>query len=475
MNPEHRTYHPLGRAAILPLLVFLALLATRLPAPAAPDGHALHLDATAPRQTVDGFGASTAWHAANMPRLTPETFDRVNEILWGTGPGSIGLNIHRMRVTTYISHSAEHRFDWEDEKFLRDISTIRKIQDRYDPVLMAVPWTPPAWMKDNAARKGGGRLLPEHYRDYAEWLAEYILTLRERFGIEIDIFSVQNEPGKKRWESCEWTTAELATFIREHLKPAFDERDIDLPIMINEETNWHSRMIDPLLDDPVIGDWVDYAAAHLYWGSHQNPRPFEKAEAMGKRVWMTEFMLENHLYPKGGRPDPLERAVHHAMVMRDTFVDARVNAYLFWWAITTLNKTEQSLLRADFDSDSDPIESFEIHPYVHTLAQYARFVAPGDRVLLVEDAAPTDGFAAVAFSAPKGGRLAVVLINRTDQPVERQLHLKGAPTASLTPHLTDHNHEVARLPDLTAASDGSFTVTVPPVSVLTLVAETNPN
>jgi len=459
---------------IFPPLTFLIVVAALLSSSAAGNIPGLHLDAEAPQQVVDGFGASTAWHAANMPRLTPETFDRVNEILWGNGPDGLGLNIHRIRVTSYISDSAEHRFDWENEKFLRDISTVRAIQDRYDPILMAVPWTPPAWMKDNAVRKGGGRLLPEHYQDYAEWLAEYILTLRERFGVEIDIFSVQNEPGKKRWESCEWTTAELATFIREHLKPVFDERGIDLPIMINEETNWHSRMIDPLLDDPVIGDWVDIAAAHLYWGSHQNPRPFAKAEALGKRVWMTEFMLENHLYPKGERPGPLERAVHHAMVMRDTFANARVNAYLFWWAISTLDKPVQTLLRADFNSDSDAIDSFETHPYIHTLTQYSRFVEPGDRVLLVEDETPTDGFAAVGFSAPEGERLAVVLVNRTEQTVERRLHLQGVPTATLTPYLTDATHEVARQPNLTAAADGTFSVSIPPVSVLTLVGVPSP-
>lgn len=460
---------------ISPLLSLIVFLAALLSSHAAGDAPALRVDPAAPRQAIDGFGASTAWHAANMPRLTPETFDRVNEILWGEGPGGIGLDIHRMRVTTYISDSAEHRFDWENEKFLRDISTVRKIQDRYDPVLMAVPWTPPAWMKDNAARKGGGRLLPAHYRDYAEWLAEYILTLRKRFGVEIDIFSVQNEPGKKRWESCEWTTAELATFIREHLKPVFDEHGIDLPIMINEETNWHTRMIDPLLNDPVIGDWVDYAAAHLYWGSHKNPRPFEKAEAMGKRVWMTEFMLENHLYPKGERPDPLERAIHHAMVMRDSFADARVNAYLFWWAITTLNKPVQSLLRADFASDSDAIDHFEIHPYVHTLAQYARFVEPGDRVLVIDEEKPTEGFGGIGFTAPDGSRLAVVLVNRTEAAVNRTLHIEGFTGASLSPYLTDADHEVAPLPALERADDGSFNLTLPPVSVLTVVAEKKPS
>lgn len=458
----------------LPILL-LILLAYPLPLLAAGDTPSLRIDVTDHRQSVDGFGASTAWHAANMPRLTPEVFDRVNEILWGDGPGSIGLNIHRMRVTPYISKSAEQPFDWDDEKFLRDVSTVRKIQDTYDPVLMAVPWTPPAWMKDNNKLKGGGRLLPEHYRTYAEWLAEYILTLRERFGVEIDIFSVQNEPGKKRWESCEWTTKEFATFMREHLKPVFDERGIDLPIMINEETNWQTRMIDPLLDDPVIGDWVDIVAAHLYWGSHERLRPFEKAEAMGKRVWMTEFMLENHLYPKDARPNPLERAVHHAMVMRDAFEQARVNAYIFWWAITTIDKTVQSLLRADFASDSDAINHFEIHPYVHTLAQYARFVQPGDRVLLIEEEKPTEGFGGIGFTAPDGSRLAVVLVNRTKAPVNRTLHIDGFTGASLSPYLTDADHEVAPLPALERADDGSFSLTLPPVSVLTVVAEKNPS
>jgi len=228
-------------------------------------------------------------------------------------------------------------------------------------------------------------------------------------------------------------------------------------------------MIDPLLADPVIGEWVDIAAAHLYWGSHQNLRPFEKAEAMGKRVWMTEFMLENHLYPKGERPSPLERAVHNAMVMRDTFVEARVNAYLFWWAIATVDKPVQTLLRADFQSDSEAIETFEIHPYAHTFAQYARFVEPGDRVLVVEDETSSRSFAGVAFAAPNDDRLTVVLVNRSDTSVRRTLRIDGPTVTILTPYLTDVNHAVARLPEMAADADGVFSLSLPPVSVLTLV------
>ena len=33
--------------------------------------------------------------------------------------------------------------------------------------LMLAPWSPPAYMKDNASRVGGGRLLPEYRRDGA--------------------------------------------------------------------------------------------------------------------------------------------------------------------------------------------------------------------------------------------------------------------------------------------------------------------
>ena len=59
--------------------------------------------------------------------------------------------------------------------------------------LVASPWSPPAWMKDNASVLEGGRLSPDWVKEWGEYVAHYLLAMRGA-GMPITILTVQNEP-----------------------------------------------------------------------------------------------------------------------------------------------------------------------------------------------------------------------------------------------------------------------------------------
>ncbi|MFW5710706.1 MAG: hypothetical protein ACOCZA_02050 [Spirochaetota bacterium] len=86
--------------------------------------------------------------------------------------------------------------------------------------LLASPWSPPAWMKSNGRINGGGTLLPEFRRGWADYYVRYVQAMAER-GLHIDALTVQNEPAAEQlWDSCLYSAAEERDFLRDYLGPA---------------------------------------------------------------------------------------------------------------------------------------------------------------------------------------------------------------------------------------------------------------
>src|SRR5262245_5642914 len=78
------------------------------------------VDLSGVRQTIRGFGGASAW----LGQLT----DGEMNTLFGTGPGTIGLSIIRLRIDPNRS--------WNDE-----LANAQKAVAR-GAIVMATPWTP---------------------------------------------------------------------------------------------------------------------------------------------------------------------------------------------------------------------------------------------------------------------------------------------------------------------------------------------
>lgn len=59
--------------------------------------------------------------------------------------------------------------------------------------ILASPWSPPAFMKDNNTRFQGGKLKKEYYELYADYIIKF-LEAYEKEGVKISALSIQNEP-----------------------------------------------------------------------------------------------------------------------------------------------------------------------------------------------------------------------------------------------------------------------------------------
>lgn len=152
--------------------------------------------------------------------------------------------------------------------------------------IMASPWSPPAWMKDNVSSVGG-KLKPEYYQVYANYLVKYIQGM-QAFGIPIDAITVQNEPlhpGNN--PSLLMPASEQALFIKEFLGPAFKQAKLKTKIIIYDHNADRPDYPIQILNDQKARKFIQGSAFHLYGGVVETIRQVHEAHP-DKDLYFTE-------------------------------------------------------------------------------------------------------------------------------------------------------------------------------------------
>ena len=140
------------------------------------------------------------------------------------------------------------------------------------PVMLS-PWSPPAFMKTNGSRNGGGKLRLEYADLWARYICKYIHEYRRR-GVQVTRLSIQNEPNAAQtWDSCLYSAQEERDFLIKHLHPTLVENGLgDLEVFVwdhNKERMFErtAQCITTETDRMVAG-----VAFHWYSGDHFDAR-----------------------------------------------------------------------------------------------------------------------------------------------------------------------------------------------------------
>lgn len=131
--------------------------------------------------------------------------------------------------------------------------------------IIATPWSPPTWMKDNNNTIGGS-LKPEYYNSYATYFVKYIQAMKAE-GINITAITPQNEPlhpGNN--PSMYMTAVQQRDFIKNSLGPAFQAAGITTKIVVYDHNLDRPDYPTTIYDDADAAKYVDGAAFHLYAG-----------------------------------------------------------------------------------------------------------------------------------------------------------------------------------------------------------------
>lgn len=241
----------------------------------------IDVDSTQTFQTVDGFGYTlTGGSAYVINRLS--TADRTNLLqeLFGSGTNSIGVNY--LRISIGASDLDATVFSYDDmpagqtdinlanfslTPSKTDLIPLLKEILLINPAIkiLATPWSPPVWMKDNGSSIGGS-LQTQYYNVYAQYFVKYIQQMKAE-GITIDAITPQNEPlNPGNNPSMVMTAVQEAAFIKNNLGPAFQSANLTTKIIVYDHNCDHPDYPLTILNDAAARAFVNGAAFHLYAG-----------------------------------------------------------------------------------------------------------------------------------------------------------------------------------------------------------------
>jgi glucosylceramidase len=241
----------------------------------------IEVDDTQAFQTVDGFGYTlTGGSAEVINQLTAVKKQELLQELFGSSENSISVSYLRLSIAASDLNSAPFSYDdmptGQTDVNLANFS-LAPDMTHLIPVLksilainpnikiMATPWSPPVWMKDNNSFIGGS-LQPQYYGVYAQYFVKYIQKMKAE-GITIDAICPQNEPlhpGNN--PSLLMTAAQQAEFIKNSLGPAFQTAGINTKIIIYDHNCDRPDYPIAVLSDPAANAFIDGSAFHLYGG-----------------------------------------------------------------------------------------------------------------------------------------------------------------------------------------------------------------
>ncbi|WP_454051790.1 discoidin domain-containing protein [Cellulomonas sp. Marseille-Q8402] len=421
--------------------VRLERVATVAPSPGAAAEDVVAVDGADEAQEVRGFGAALTQSSAALLLAMSEEARRalLTELFDPAGPTRLSVLRLPLGGSDFVVDAARTyddlppgETDWDLERFstagdepgvrslLREIRALAP-----ELVVVASPWSPPAWLKTSGSLVGG-RLLDDDraYRTYAAYLVQALQEYAAA-GVPIDALTVQNEPQARHPDGYPGTDMPVADQVRlvGELGPALEEAGLETQLLAFDH-NWSLHPGDaaatPEGADPeadyaaqvlrsAAAPWLDGVAFHCYSGD-ASAQDAIRDEFPGLPIWVTEC---SGSHAPGTPPDQVF-ADTLAWQARNLLVGSLAHgatAVLTWnLALDTDGgphvggcATCTGVVTVDGDAVSRNAER-------DVLAHAARFVPPGS-VRVASTWTADDAVVQVAFRTPAG---AVVVLAQND-------------------------------------------------------------
>ena len=420
----------------------------------------VNVDYTNQRQMVEGFGASATWVANDLDSFSPATQTQILDLLYKTSQPGAGLSWVRVGSFLCNYNPSPGVYDWNYWGIQSGMRWLQRVNAAYGVNrYMVSSWSPPAWMKDNNSCTNGGHVLPQYYPNLAALKIQWLQNAKTQLGFEAQVESVQNEPATRvTYDSCEWTTAEMSSFVANHMQPALAGSGLSAKLMLPESSyysNFDNAWGFPLLSDSGTRAATAIVATHGYGRTDNLATPCNSCVQYNKPIWQTEDSNLDGRY-NGSIDDGLTWSTEIYKALNG----GRFSAWFYWW-VMTLQNDNQGLINANASTDS-----FQVPKRLYVMGQFSRFIRPGSVML---GSTSSDASVQVTAVRPATGSVAVVLANtgKTSQTLTVSLTGTTSP-AMVTPYRTSATENQVQLTPI-AVSAGSFTITVPSKSVVTVV------
>ena len=392
------------------------------------------IDTSSTHQTIRGFGG------INLPEWISQgdMTDAQRQKAFGNGEDELGLTVLRI----YCS---------DDSNAWKNAVPTAKYAQKMGATIFATPWNPPASMRIN----GNGTITGGKYQldksksaQYAAHLNSFVKYIESQ-GIDLYSISVQNEPDYAA-EWTYWSPEELTSFVANYGKAV--TAGTNAKLMSPESFQYRKDIYNAILANPQASANVDLYGTHFY-GTPRDWMDFPALENSGKEIWMTEVYVPNSEADSADRfPEALEVSVN----IHNGVVVGNLNAYV-WWYI----RRSYGLLK----------ENGEISKRGYCMAQYSKFVRPGD-VRIDATESPEKNVYVSAYKN-NNGQVTVVAVNNSDNGYAQQFNLsKGENITDIDRWRTSSNENIALTENL-EYTGSSFWAQLPARSVSTFVITTD--
>ena len=293
--------------------------------------------------------------------------------------------------------------------------------------IFASPWSPPAFMKSNNNMLQGGKLKPEFYQPWANYFVKFIRAY-EKEGIPIWGVSIQNEPmATQRWESCIFSAEEERDFLKHHLGPTIKKEGLGAKKIIVWD---HNR---DLIYQRARTIMTDPAAAQYAWGiGFHWYEPWSGGEPMFDNVKLVhEAFPDKHLIFTEGCADSFKSERLTDWKLGEMYGRSMINdfnsgtvGWTDWNVLLDENggpNHVKNFCFAPVHADTRTGELIYTNSYYY-IGHFSKFVRQGAK--RIASSPSRSPLLSTAFINPDG-KVAVVVMNRTEQKISYFLWLDG--------------------------------------------------
>jgi glucuronoarabinoxylan endo-1,4-beta-xylanase len=398
------------------------------------------------RQTMDGFGASSAFFSEDIS-------EEDAEFLFSEDTG-IGLSLLRVRIH-------------HEDAITMEIETAKKAK-MWGARVWAAPWTPPPEWKTNGElnAKPMAHLRSQNFGDYANYLADFAEYMATE-GVPLVAITPQNEPDwEADWDGCLWSTSEMVTFIGQHLGPVFEQRGLDVMIVAPDTAHLRNLagFVDAILANADAKKYTAGISTHPY-----SAADFDMTWSVPRDndmfFWQTEISQEN--FEPRDYPDPtMTSALTMVRMVHDHLTKLWMGAWN-WWNLTAVTENYE-----DDPNRQNPalIQNGERFKRAYALGNYAKFVRPGFKRV---EATPSPATDILVSAYRSDSRVVVVAVNASSAASSQTFTLEGdlgGTVADAVPWVTSDTLSL-EAQTAVAISNGAFQYSLPAKSVTSFVVD----
>jgi len=299
------------------------------------------------------------------------------------------------------------------------------------------PWSPPGFMKTNHDILHGGKLDKKYDQSWANFYGKFIRAY-EKEGIPIWGLSVQNEPmATQTWESCLYTAEEERDFVKNFLGPTLQKQGLSSKKLIVWDHNRDLlyQRASTILEDPAAAKYVWGVGFHWYetWtGAGMNFANVNLVHQAfpDKNLIFTEGCAERY---DATKLNDWSLGEKYGISMINDFNDGTV-AWTDWNVLLDEKGGPNhvgNFCFAPVHADTKSGNLIYTNAYYY-IGHFSKFIKPGARRIV--SAASRDKLLTTAYMNPDG-KLAIVVMNKTDEKIDYSLWIKGkAAKVSSNPH-----------------------------------------